>query len=58
MRLLEMYLSGALLLTLVVVVLKNPSGTNTILTGLGNFNRNIFTTLQGGGSGSFALGSG
>lgn len=50
MRVFEMYLSGALLLTLVLILVKNPGGTNSILDGLGKFNANVFTTLQGGNS--------
>jgi hypothetical protein len=49
MRLFELYLSGALVLTLVLILVKNPGATNQIFDGLGKLNRNVFTTLQGNG---------
>lgn len=48
MRALEMYISGALLLILVFLVVRNASGTNAIIGGLSKANVDAIKALQGG----------
>ena len=47
MRTLELYLSGALALVLVYLVVTNASGANTVLTSLGQVNTGAIKALQG-----------
>ena len=47
MKIIETLIVGSLGLSLAVVLLKNPSGTDEIIGGLANAHRTIFSTLQG-----------
>lgn len=47
MNIVEKYLTGALFLILVYLLVINASGTNTVLTGLSNFNVDAIKALQG-----------
>lgn len=47
MSIVEKYVTGALFLILVYLLVVNASGTNTVLSGLSNFNVQAITALQG-----------
>lgn len=48
MRAIEMFLAGAIGLSLAVIIFKDGgSGANQILRGLADFNKETFRTLQG-----------
>jgi X-X-X-Leu-X-X-Gly heptad repeat protein len=47
MRTLELYLSGALALVLVYLLVTNASGANQVLDGLGRLNTGAVRALQG-----------
>lgn len=48
MRAIEIFLSGAIGLSLAVIIFKDGgNGANNILRGLADFNQKTFTTLQG-----------
>ena len=47
MNILEKYVTGALALVALYLVLKDAGKTNDVLSGLANLNRSAFSTLQG-----------
>ena len=47
MNIVEKYVTGALFLILVYLLVINASGTNTVLGALSSFNVNAITALQG-----------
>lgn len=51
MSIFEKYVTGALFLILVYLLVANASGTNTVLKALSSFNVNAISALQGRSSG-------